>query len=280
MQHSLVRAVLGLSVVGALACSGKPGGGFGASDAGPAGPEGGVFTPGDGGGFTGPTEVYGHSDDKLYRLDAVSKAVREVGTFFPCTHIADIAIDADSTLYASTGTELYIVSTTSARCTRVAAGTFPNSLSFVPRGTLDANAEALVGYQGADYVRIDRQTWQVTKIGSIGGGLVSSGDLVSVKDGGTYLTVKGPSCADCLVEIDPKTGALVRNWGAIGKDDVFGIAFWGGAVYGFARSGDLFQLTFDQDKLVRADIDIPSRPPGLSFLGAGSTTSAPLLPPK
>lgn len=260
------------------ACSSKPAGFVGGDDAGA--PEAGIFQPGDGGtGYSGPTEVYGHSDDKLYRVDAVTKAVKEVGTFFPCTHIADIAVDAESNLYASTGTEMYAISTTNARCVKLASGTFPNSLSFVPRGTLDAN-EALVGYQGADYVRIDMQTWAVTKVGSLGGGFVSSGDLVSVKDGGTYLTVKGPGCADCLVEVDPKTGALVRNWGSIGKDDVFGIAFWGGSVYGFSNGGDLFQLTFEQDELRRTEIPIPGRPPGLSFKGAGSTTSAPLAPPK
>src|SRR5262249_32943717 len=120
--------------------------------------------------YRGPTEVYGHSDDKLYRVDTITKALTEIGTFTGCTHVADIAVDANSDLYASTGTEMYLVATQNARCTKLAAGTFPNSLSFVPRGTLDPNAEVLVGYQGADYLRIDMQTWQTQTIGSLEGG--------------------------------------------------------------------------------------------------------------
>lgn len=280
MQRCLEAGSFLVSAALACACSSRAPGGFAGTEDGGA-HDAADFQTGDGASaYRGPTEVYGHSDDKLYRVDTITKAVTEVGTFTGCTHIADIAVDADSNLYASTGTEMYLVATQNARCTKLAAGTFPNSLSFVPRGTLDPSAEVLVGYQGADYVRIDTQTWQTQKVGSLTGGFVSSGDLVSVKDGGTYLTAKGPGCADCLLEIDPKTGDLKKNWGAIGKEDVFGIAFWGGAVYGFSNDGSIFELGLAQDKVVRTDIPIPNKPAGLSFWGAGSTTTAPLTPPK
>lgn len=273
------RSVVVLTAL-VCACSSKSPAGFGASPEAGA-PDAGTFQTDDAStGYRGPTEVFGHSDDTLYRVDAITKAVGAVGLFQGCTHIADIALDAHSILYATTGTEMYLVATQNAQCTKQAVGSFPNSLSFVPAGTLDPSNEVLVGYQGSDYIRIDTQTWQTQKVGSLSGGFASSGDLVSVKDGGTFLTAKGPGCSDCLIEVDPKTGDLKKNWGPIGATDVFGVAFWGGVVYGFADNGDIFQLGFDGDKLVKTDIPIPNRPAGLSFRGAGSTTSAPLTPPK
>jgi hypothetical protein len=144
---------------------------------------------------------------------------------------------------------------------------------------VDANEEALVGYDNSTYVRIDLTNGSKTTLGSIGGGLISSGDIVSVKNGPTYLTVKGGSCSstDCLIEVDPKNGKLVKNWGSIEHQKVFGLSFWGGKLYGFDDSGNLFEVTFGTSQLATQPIAIPSKPSGLSFWGAGSTTSAPLV---
>jgi hypothetical protein len=132
-------------------------------------------------------------------------------------------------------------------------------------------------------VKIDPATGAVTKIGSLGGGFQSSGDVVSARGDGkgggkTFVSVKGPSCADCLVEIDPVTGALTKNWGSLGHDDVFGLAFWAGEVYGFTNGGQVFLVTFGADAITTTDIPITSAPAGLGWRGAGSTTSAPIGP--
>jgi hypothetical protein len=201
-----------------------------------------------------------------------------VGYFQGCTHVADIALDQDSNMYASTGAALYYVETNTGRCTLVKTGAFPNSLSFVPAGTLDFAQETLVGYQGSDYIKIDTKTGTVTKVGSLGGGFESSGDIVSTKGGKTYVSVKGPGCADCLIEVDPTTGTLTKNWGPIGAVDVFGLAFWGGDVYAFTNAGQVLLVTFDGDKLTSTPLTITDPPAGLSFRGAGSTTSAPVGP--
>jgi hypothetical protein len=224
-------------------------------------------------------EVFGHSDKVLFRLDPKTKAVTEVGTFEGCKPVVDIALDEASSLYAVSYDELYTVDKATAKCTTIASGEYPNSLSFVPKGTVDQNAEALVGYEDADYVRIDTKTGVKTKIGALGGGLKSSGDIASVKGGKTYLTVKGGSCTanDCLVEIDPATGKLVKNWGSIEHKDVFGLSFWAGKIYGFNKTGDLFEVTFGTSQLATAVITIPGKPTDLSFWGAGSSTSAPLV---
>jgi DNA-binding beta-propeller fold protein YncE len=225
---------------------------------------------------SGAGEVFGHSENTLYRVDTVTRSVTQVGVFEGCTYVADIALDESSNIYASTGAELYYVETNTAHCTRIAAGTFPNSLSFVPAGTVEPDREALVGFQGGDYIKIDPATGAVTKIGAIGAGLESSGDIVSAKGGKTFVTVKGKDCADCLVEIDPATGALTKNWGPIGKADVFGLAFWAGDLYGFTNAGELLLITIDTGTLVMQPIPVTDAP--MKFWGAGSTTSAPIGP--
>ncbi len=236
----------------------------------------------DGGGPSDPSasrlvaEVFGHSSQSLYRLDPETKAVTVVGDFSGCDAVIDIALDENSKLYATSYNALYVVDKTSAVCTLIASGTYPNSLSFVPKGTVDANAEALVGYSGSDYVRIDVTSGSVSTIGRLSSVLVSSGDIVSVKQGSTFLTVKGATCRDCLVEVDPKTGAMIKDWGSVGYGNVFGLAFWGGSVYGFSDDGELFEIKFDGAKMETVKIPIPQGENGLSFWGAGSTTSAPL----
>ena len=225
-------------------------------------------------------EVFSQSATLLFRLDPKTKAVTEVGPFNGCASVIDIALDEASTLYAVSYTALYTVEKTTAKCTQVATGSYPNSLSFVPKGTVDPNVEALVGYEGGDYVRIDPKTGTKTKIGALGGGLTSSGDIVSVKGGKTYLTVKGNGCqtSDCIVEVDPTNGSLVKNWGAVAHSNVFGLAFWGGSVYGFDDTGNLFEVTFGASSITTTAITMPNKPSKLSFWGAGSSTSAPLVP--
>src|SRR6185295_5774989 len=105
------------------------------------------------------------------------------------------------------------------------------SLTYVPEGTLVTNAEALVGYADDKYVRVDPTTGAVTQIGTLNNE-PASGDVVSIKGGGTYLTVKvgigdAVSGGDRIVEVDPKTGALKRIIGPTGSADVLGLGYWG-----------------------------------------------------
>jgi hypothetical protein len=225
-------------------------------------------------------EVYGHSPDVLYKLDPVTKGVTVVGPFKGCSSVIDIALDENSNMFGTTFGGLYKIDKKTAVCTGISNGSYPNSLSFVPKGTLFMDKEALVGYSGSTYIQIDTVTGQVNTIGALGSGLSSSGDIVSVKNGGTYLTVNGGGCADCLVEVDPKTGKMTKNWGPVGYGAVFGIAFWAGSVYGFDNGGDLFEVSFGMTGITTKKITVPNAPPGLQFWGAGSTTSAPVDKPK
>ncbi len=259
----------------------------------PASSTGSAFMTGSTGtGVMGPAEVFGQSKDTLYKLDPNTKAVMVVAPFSGgCTSVQDIALDKDSHLFATTLTSLYTVDKTTAACTLVAGnGSYPNSLSFVPAGTLDPNVEALVGYvtdaQGKNqYVRIDPQSGQVTNVGApwsgTYAGLVSSGDIVSVINGPTYLTVKAKtgqcSTADCLVEVNPQNGQVVKQYGELGTHkQIFGLAFWAGSVYGFDNAGELFEVKIQGNAPITTPILDSSS--GFSFWGAGSTTSAPPVP--
>ncbi|HET7852526.1 MAG TPA: hypothetical protein VFK91_07255 [Methyloceanibacter sp.] len=235
---------------------------------------------GSGGGPPLQAEVFAHSPDTLFRLDPVTKQITTVGPFTgkDPNGMIDIALDKAGAMYGATFGGLYRIDKKTAGCTMIAPGNYPNSLSFVPEGTVDPTKEALVGYVGSTYVRIDTTTGQISNIGTLTGGYISSGDVVSVIGGGTYLTVKGGNCNDCILEVNPTTGALVKLIGPVQHPDVFGLAFWGGTAYGFDQGGVLFQIDLTNGMTI--DIPFPNPPPGLIFWGAGSTTSAPVMPPK
>ena len=96
--------------------------------------------------------------------------------------------------------------------------------------------------------------------------------MFSLIGGGTYLTVKGGDCADCLVEVDPASGKLLKMLGPIvGYADVWGLAYWGGTAYGFTASGLMFSL--DPATMATTPINYPGD--AVLFWGAGSSTAAP-----
>ncbi len=99
-------------------------------------------------------------------------------------------------------------------------------------------------------------------------------------DGPSALAVQDGPCTDidCSVEIDPTSGAVVKDYGSIGYNGVFGLAFWGGKVYGFPLEGTLLEVIFGANSAMSTEVPFPSAPAGLEFFGAGSATSAPVDP--
>jgi hypothetical protein len=249
----------------------------------------------------GVVAVYAESPDTLYSLDPSTNAITVVGPFngdctsesangdspipgctTDCCDVTDLALDESSNAYVTTFNALYSLDLKTATTKLISKGSYPNSLSFVPKGTLDPSEEALVGYNGATYVRIETSTGVVTDVGALTGGYTSSGDIVSVIGGGTFLTVTGASdggvdcsATDCLLQVDPKTGDLIQNYGTIAHEEVYGIAFWAGTVYGFDDMGQVFSISYSGGTIVTTPITVPSPPANLEFWGAGSTTSAP-----
>jgi len=221
-------------------------------------------------------EVFGHTGTTLFRLDPETLEVDEVGAFTGCgtQAVVDIALDEESNMFGVRYGALYSIDRHTAECTLIAEGSYPDSLSFVPEGTVDADREALVGFINERYVRIDTVDGSISDIATLADGLRSSGDVVSVKGGGTYLTVFGPGCedTDCIIEFNPSNGLVLEHYGALPYDQVFGLAFWAGRAYGFSRDGDVFEVEFLADSVTTTEIPVSAN---VEFFGAGSTTSAP-----
>jgi hypothetical protein len=264
--------------------------GFGGSGAG----QGGTINVGGAAGSGGQVgAVYAHSATTLYKLDPYTKQITIVGKFdclgtlFPGGGMWDIAIDKNGNMVGtanngvSTGGVVSIDKTT-AHCSVLQVGTYPNSLTFVPAGTLLPNTEALVGYNQDQYVEIDEQTGTVTTIGDLnpnptGQDWQSSGDIVSIIGGGTYVTVNpygSTGGKDSIVEVDPKTGQVTKLIGNTGFTKLWGLGYWGGIAYGFSATGQLAQI--DLSTGVGTSIPLQNVPAGLAFWGAGTTTAAPI----
>ena len=254
-------------------------------------------------------EVYGHSATTLFKLEPFSKTITTIGNFDcfnPCSGLLtgcgmwDIAIDEKGQMYGTGVTalnslqgagKLVKVDKATGHCTEIktlgASQLYPNSLTFVPAGVLDPNVEVLVGYVNENYARIDLVTGVQTGIGSLNPNPTntlwySSGDIVSIKGGKSFLTAKPSSDpnysgTDTLLEIDPATGKVVKAIGDTTFTKLWGLAFWAGTAYGFSAAGQLCAI----DLTTGTGTPIPQKgiPNGLAWWGAGVTTVAPLLPP-
>ncbi|MEO7111009.1 MAG: hypothetical protein ABI183_11275 [Polyangiaceae bacterium] len=310
----MIVSVFGFAVV---ACSAKHASDFGDNpDGGASGAVGdggssGSLTNTDSGtggtsGTAGPGEVFGHSSDTLYKLDPTTNTVTTIGKFSGIDTSCDlnegmwdIALDKDGNMYgsvetegsgcSSTGGEIVKIDKTTAATTVIgtSSSVFPNSLSFVPAGTIDPSNEVLVGYNGATYVRIDPTSGAVSTIGSLNPNVTgqtwySSGDIVSIIGGKTYLTAtldsSGSSGNDSILEVDPVTGKALIVIGEVGFGKVWGLGFWAGTAYGFDEGGDLFSI--DLTSGASTKIPLGGSISNVSFFGAGNTTAAPLVPPR
>ena len=106
----------------------------------------------------------------------------------------------------------------------------------------------------------------------------SSGDLIAVRGFGIYATVNvgtSPSAQDFLARIDPATWEATVIGGGTGFNDIFGLGFWEGKIYGFVAGNQ------NQGKMITID---PATGAGTEVLagairwyGAGVATDAPIL---
>ena len=208
------------------------------------------------------------------------------GTALPannCPALDELAVDPFGALFAigNNASALYRVDPTTLMCTAIGpAGTYPQSLAFAPRGTLDPYFEVLVGYAAnGDYVRIDTTTGAQTVVtaGALAGLVV--GDLVNVGPKG-YVAVNGGSCGtgDCIWEISFTTGKAVAPGLASAKlpstTHVTGLAHWSGKLQAFCGPDEVFSL----DPTNAAGATARSGPSGyvnVVYRGAGSRTIAP-----
>jgi hypothetical protein len=256
--------------------------------------------------------VYGHTADTLYLFEPIGKKLTKIGRF-SCLEVGnpdtgangdrmlDIALDRDGVMYGTSDRGFISINPTNASCRYLARDSYPNSLSFVPMGTVDNTKEALVGYvfnptYATGYVRIDVDNGRITKIGDLNppnavDQYMSSGDMIALSRGGNkaYLTVKkivgdgGAPESDFLAEVDPSTGRIKTILGDIKKADLFGFGYWAGTGYGFSFNGEVLSVDMSNGAAkVLTTLTQDGGPQGqhLSWFGAGVKTLAPTAPTK
>lgn len=269
---------LGLAL-GLGACGPSAGGGDDDDDGVDGGnPDGGY---GDGGNVPDNAAVFAHTSDQLFRVDPDTFDVTLVGTFggdASGDSITDIAIDGGGQMVGISYTRVYRIDAQTAVATRAGNGTLPqmfNGLSFVP--SLEAfgtpGPDILIGSRNSDgkIFRVDPATGGATEIGDMGGGYVSSGDIVAVSGFGIVATVGASVGPDTLVRLAPTTFAATPIGSSTGWDNLWGIGFWKGKVFGFAESGPF--VTVDTATGAGTLVDDS----GQAWWGAAVTTAAPVI---
>lgn len=279
-----------LVVVGIAACSSgnkNVGGPDAAADAvvnADAGPDGAVQDL---------SKVYAHSGKELYRLDTRTSATVDIGPFgsaLGTASMTDIAVDKNDKMIGVSLTKIWTVDVATGTATLLnpfQSGT-PNvtSLSFVPTDLNDPNsAEILVAADDkGNVMQIDPTNGNTTVVGKYGmtasnEPIVSSGDIVAVRGAGIFATVNvGTTLTDNdhLAKIAPTTWkATIIGTGDLGHDKIFGLAYWGGKLYGFvdlgANSGQIIEI----DPTTAAVSPVISG--SIEWFGAGVTTDAPII---
>jgi hypothetical protein len=221
--------------------------------------------------------VYAHSDTDLYRIDPDTLAITHVGPFgWPrgADQMTDIAIDRDGKMVGVSYDKVYTVDKMTAQCTYLAPldRSF-NGLSFVPAAAADpSRQEMLVGAAlDGSFYELNPTTGASRAIGNYGGGLTSSGDIVSVQNFGTVATVKnGTATVDFLASVDTLSGKATII-GSTGVSDIWGLGFWKNKVFGFTSGGSFVLL---DPKTGLASV---VQTGGVSWWGAGVTTIAPVI---
>jgi|JI10StandDraft_1071094.scaffolds.fasta_scaffold259147_2 hypothetical protein len=234
--------------------------------------------------------VYAHSDTTLYTVNPRDNRFARVADFtFPrgttVADMTDIAVDSEGAITGTAGDAVWRIDARTAACTRVV--TLPErrffvGLSWVPRGTVDANNEVLVGAttDGALW-RIDVGSGRATQLFTLprasGQAWTISGDLVSIDGDATYITLRREGAAstanDALGVVDFRNRTLRIVGTDVGFARVFGVGYWRQTLYGFTRTGEFITIN------TRTGVGRRVSTPTMQFSGAGVTTIASIEAP-
>jgi hypothetical protein len=221
--------------------------------------------------------IYVHEDRQLFTFTPSTGALSRV-TGFSCLFATDMAIDRAGRAFLVANNTLFRVNLQTGTCTGIAR--LPESLvalAFLPAGVLDQLNETLVGYGETAYWEFDPTDGFASRLGTsaLSGDLVPSGDLTALSDGGTFLTVRSRAWPgtrpDELVRIDPLTGAVVEQLGPIGLDEVWGLATFDDALYGFTANGGAARFSFRDGGVLAIPFVLL---PGRRFWGAAARPGA------
>jgi hypothetical protein len=224
--------------------------------------------------------VYAHSGSDLFKVNPQTLDITRVGPFYtadgrPLQNITDIAVDKSGRMLGITFTELLEIDANTA-VSKVLAPLLAdgqlNGLSWIR--TNDGNEILAATSNDGLVLRIDPATGKAMPLGNLGGGLRSSGDIVSVASYGTLITLRGDGRgdgSDLLATIDPMTGNATVI-GPTGFKQVWGVGFWGNRVFGFTQTGQfiLIDPKTGAGKLIQQITAFP-------FWGAGVSTSVTVI---
>lgn len=235
--------------------------------------------------------MFAHSGNTLYALDRETLAATEIGaiTGIGAQAMLDLAVDKDDHFIGITRDTLYSIHPGTGGATRIAdlasSARGLTSLSYAPSDFRDpASDDMLVAAsdQGAVY-RIDMNAETgalATQIGSFGASkdgepIGVSGDLIAIRGFGVFATVNlvgGEVYEDHLARIDPATWKATLI-GPTGFDNIFGLGFWSGKLYGFVDNGTTGSLIELDPETGRGTLIATSN---VRWLGAGVATDAPI----
>lgn len=221
----------------------------------------------------GDDSVWAHTNGRLYRVDPITLGVTDVGAIkfpMPPNQLTDLAVDRSGGMVGISTRELYRIDKTTARATKIADLADPyNGLSYASDG--NGGETLLAGTQDGNLFRLDPTSGAVTLVGSLGDGLTMSGDLVFIYGVGVLATVTKPGwTTDRLASIDAITGRATVI-GDTGYDNVYGIGYWGGRVFGFTESGAFIIID------VATGAASPAHITQFAWWGAAVTTTAPVI---
>jgi hypothetical protein len=261
--------------------------------------------PGDLDGSTANGRIYAHTPSTLYLFEPVTKQLTKIGDF-DClggSQMIDIALDRSGVMYGTSFHKFFSIDPTNAKCTLIKEEAvtvyYPNSLSFVPVGTIDPTKEVLVGYIESTfdgktykdtYVRIDTTNGNLTRIGQegdlnppagIGGKYYDvAGDLIAlindnnkafvIVEDDKYTDAGAASTTNHLAEINPTTGTITKIIGPISQLKTYGFAYWAGKGYGFSQDGRITEINM----ATGASTTVLTLEAG-TWYGAGVTTDTP-----
>lgn len=227
--------------------------------------------------------VFAHTAGTLYSVNPRTFTVTRVGDFAFSdggSQMTDLAINADGDAWGITFNALYRVDLATARCTFLApfAGAMFNGLSFIPGTELEPGERLVAANRNGAVVRVDTATGAIRQIGLYGPDTGSSGDIVSVVDGGTFATIVdldvgfGEEPVEYLARIDPDTGRATRI-GLTGVSRTWGVGYWRGIVFGFTEGGAVVTLDTTTGRATEVARN------NVAWWGAAVTTIAPVAPP-
>jgi len=237
---------------------------------------------------TDTSRVYAHTSTTLYRVDTATYQAEMVGamTGLGSDSLTDIAIDKNDHMVGVTQTKLYSIDQTNGTVTLIKAlasnVTGLTSLSYVPMDLNDPNSDDILvtaNDQGTVF-KIDPTTGAATQLGSYGtsprGKVSSSGDIIGVRGLGIYATVNvGTEANDYLAKIDPATWKATILGSSTGFNNIFGLGYWAGKIYGFVDGGTAAGKVIQIDQ--NTGIATMLKSGAERWYGAGVSTDAPIL---